>query len=274
MDNKHSKGFKKPFNSNQKTFGDKPTYVRRERTDDLVFGVRAVIEAIRAGREINKIMILKGIDKELFLELKEELAGKDFYIQYVPVEKLNRITTQNHQGVVAFIAPILYHDLRPMVDQVVESKEKACFLFLDRLTDVRNFGAIARTAECQGVTAIVIPARGSVQVTADAIKTSAGALNRIPVCKSNNFKDDLFYLQQSEIRIVACTEKTTTPLYEVNLRGQVAIVMGSEEDGISSDILKMADVRGKIPMLGKISSLNVGVATGMILYERARQLLY
>jgi 23S rRNA (guanosine2251-2'-O)-methyltransferase len=161
-----------------------------------------------------------------------------------------------------------------MIDQAVEKNEKCCFLFLDRLTDVRNFGAIARTAECQGVTAIVIPARGSVQVTADAIKTSAGALNRIPVCKSTVFKDDLFYAQQSGIRIVSCTEKTTTPLYEVNLRGMVAIVMGSEEDGISQDILNMSDVRGKIPMLGKISSLNVGVATGMILYERARQLLY
>ncbi|MBN9292618.1 MAG: 23S rRNA (guanosine(2251)-2'-O)-methyltransferase RlmB [Flavobacteriia bacterium] len=273
MENKRNKTFgKKPSFSGDRQRDERP--FRKEKTENMIFGVRAVIEAVRAGREINKIMILKGIDKELFLELKEELAGKDFNIQYVPIEKLNKITTQNHQGVIADIAPVSYYDLREMANQAIEKEEKPCFLFLDRLTDVRNFGAIARTAECQGVTAIVIPARGSVQVTADAVKTSAGALNRIPVCKSNNFKDDLFYLQQSGIRIVACTEKTATPLYEVNLRGAVAIVMGSEEDGISPDILKMADIKGKIPMLGTISSLNVGVATGMILYERARQLLY
>lgn len=250
------------------------THYRKKEDESLIFGIRAVVEAVKAEREINKILIQKGIDKELFHELKEVLAGKDFYLQYVPVEKLNKLTSQNHQGVIAFTAPIKYFDLKEMIDAAVEKGEKCCFLFLDRLTDVRNFGAIARTAECQGVTAIVIPAKGSVQVSADAIKTSAGALNRIPVCKSNVFKDDLFYAQQSGIRIVSCTEKTTTPLYEVNLRGMVAIVMGSEEDGISPDILKMSDVRGKIPMLGEISSLNVGVATGMILYERTRQLLY
>ena len=167
-----------------------------------------------------------------------------------------------------------YANFEELVDKAVETEEKACFLFLDRLTDVRNFGAIARTAECEGVTAIVIPGKGSVQVTPDAIKTSAGALNRIPVCKVGNLKDSLFYLQQSGFRIVACTEKTDVPLYEVNLRGQIGIVMGSEEDGVSSDILKMADIKAKIPMKGQIASLNVGVATGMILYERLRQELY
>lgn len=254
---------------------NKPSFSRERRQDDtLIFGVRAVIEAINAAREINKIFIQKGIDKALYLELKEALQGKEYNLQYVPVEKLNRLTVQNHQGVVAFMSPIEYHDLRAMIDSTMENEEAANFLFLDRITDVRNFGAIARTAECQGVTAIVIPARGSVQVTADAIKTSAGALNRIPICKSANFKDDLFYAQQSGIRIVACTEKTATPIYNVNLRGKTAIIMGSEEDGISNDLIKLSDVQGKIPMLGKISSLNVGVATGMILYERTRQLLY
>lgn len=245
-----------------------------KKREDIIFGVRAVIEAIRAEKEINKIMIQKGMDKALFLELKEALAGKDFQLQYVPIQGINKITTQNHQGVVAFVSPIVYQDLREIADKAMEKDEKPCFLFLDRLTDVRNFGAIARTAECQGVTAIVIPAKGSVQVTADAIKTSAGALMRIPVCKSSLFKDDLFYLQQSGIRIVAATEKTKTPLYSVNLRGAVAIVMGSEEDGVSNDILKMADIKGQIPMLGEIASLNVSVAAGMILYERTRQILY
>lgn len=255
--------------------GQQKSWTREpKKRDDIVFGVRAVIEAIRAEKEINKIMIQKGIDKALFQELREVLTGKDFLLQYVPVQKLNKITTQNHQGVIAFISPISYQNLREIADKAIENDEKPCFLFLDRLTDVRNFGAIARTAECQGVTAIVIPAKGSVQVTADAIKTSAGALHRIPVCKSELFKDDLFYLQQSGIRIIAATEKTKTPLFSVNLRGAVAIVMGSEEDGVSNDILKMADIKGQIPMLGEIASLNVSVAAGMILYERTRQILY
>lgn len=245
-----------------------------KKKDDFIFGVRAVIEAVKAEREINKIMIQKGIEKELFFELKEVLAGRDIHLQYVPIEKLNKITTQNHQGVIAYISPVVYQDLRTMVDESISKGEKPCFLFLDRITDVRNFGAIARTAECQGVTAIVIPAQGSVQVTADAVKTSAGALNRIPVCKSKYLKDDLFYLQQSGIRLIACTEKTDNNIYTVNLKGAIAIIMGSEEDGISKDLLKMADIKGKIPMIGEIASLNVSVATGMILYERTRQLLY
>lgn len=253
----------------------KKTWTREpKKREDIIFGVRAVIEAVRAEKEINKIMIQKGIDKTLFQELREALTGRELQLQYVPIEKINKITTQNHQGVVAFISPISYQNIREIADKAIENEEKTCFLFLDRLTDVRNFGAIARTAECQGVTAIVIPAKGSVQVTADAIKTSAGALTRIPVCKSDLFKDDLFYLQQSGIRIVACTEKTQTPLFNVNLRGSIAIVMGSEEDGVSNDILKMADIKGQIPMLGQIASLNVSVAAGMILYERTRQLMY
>lgn len=274
MEFKKRKDFKDRKPDSRRDYKDAQRPPREPKDENVIFGVRAVIEAIRSGREINKLMILKGMDKELFFELKEELAGKNFYIQFVPVEKLNRITTANHQGVIAYIAPVEYHDLKTMADEAVEKGEKPCYLFLDRLTDVRNFGAIARTAECLGVTAIIIPGRGSVQVTADAIKTSAGALNKIPVCKSDNLKDDLFYLQQSGFRIVGCTEKTSVPMYEVNLRGSIAIVMGSEEDGISNDILKMCDVKGKIPMSGTISSLNVGVATGMVLYERTRQLLH
>ncbi len=264
------------MNDNRKNnFHSNPreNYVKKEK-EDLIFGIRAVIEAINADREINKIVIQKGIQKELFFELKEAIAGKNYFIQYVPTEKLDRLTDKNHQGVVAYLSPKEYVDFEPLVDQFVESKEKSSFLFLDRLTDVRNFGAIARTAECMGVNAIVIPGKGSVQVTADAIKTSAGALNRIPVCKVGNLKDSIFYLQQSGFRIVCCTEKSSVPLYEVNLRGQIGIVMGSEEDGITNDILNMADIKAKIPMSGKISSLNVGVATGMILYEKIRQELY
>jgi 23S rRNA (guanosine2251-2'-O)-methyltransferase len=250
---------------------DERSYPFKE-AKDIIFGIRAVIEAIRAGREINKILIQKGMQKELFYELKAEIAGKDFNLQFVPVEKLNKLTQQNHQGVIAFISPVEYQKIETLVDAFIEKDQKPCILFLDRLTDVRNFGAIARTAECLGVDAIVIPSRSSVSVTPDAIKTSAGALHKIPVCKSDNLKDSLFYLQQSGLRIVAATEKTSVPLYEVNLRGGVAIIMGSEEDGVSNDILNMADIKAKIPMRGTISSMNVGVSAGIILYERLRQI--
>jgi len=263
------KRFDKPFQKKE----DKYT-PREKENDDIIFGVRAVIEAINSGREINKLMIQKGMQKELFFELKEATANKNYFIQFVPIERLDRLTTGNHQDVIAYLSPMEYANFEELVDKAVEMEEKACFLFLDRLTDVRNFGAIARTAECEGVTAIVIPGKGSVQVTPDAIKTSAGALNRIPVCKVGNLKDSLFYLQQSGFRIVACTEKSSVPLYEVNLRGQIGIIMGSEEDGVSNDILKMCDIKARIPMKGQIASLNVGVATGMILYERLRQELY
>ena len=278
---KEGYGKREEYSANRKftqrdSFGSENKYERREKkdSDEFIFGIRSVIEAIKAEREINKVMILKGINKDLFLELKDALAGKNYYIQYVPQEKLDKVTQNNHQGVIAYVSPISYHNIEKLVEEKLEKGEKPCILFLDRITDVRNFGAIARTAECEGVDAIVIPSRGSVQVTSDAIKTSAGALNRIPVCKSDNIKDSLFYLQQCGLRIVACTEKTNVPLYEVNLRGSVAIVMGSEEDGITSDILNMADIKAKIPMKGEISSLNVGVATGMVLYEKIRQELY
>ncbi|MFN5912740.1 MAG: 23S rRNA (guanosine(2251)-2'-O)-methyltransferase RlmB [Bacteroidota bacterium] len=242
--------------------------------EDLIYGVRSVIEAINAGREINRVLIQKGMNKDLFFELKESLAGKDYPLQFVPPQKLDKLTDANHQGVVAFVSPIEYSQIEPLIDAMLEQGKKPLILVLDRITDVRNFGGIARTAECEGVDAILIPARGSALVTADAIKTSAGALNRIPVCKTNDLKNSLFYLQQSGLRIVACTEKSSVPLYEVNLRGSVAVIMGSEESGISSDLLNMADIKVRIPMKGDIASLNVGVATGMILYERVRQELY
>lgn len=267
--------FKKDFKSDRFDKGaDFKNDYRREFKEptDIIFGVHAVIEAIKSDREINKLLIQKGISKDLFQELKEYTANKNYFIQFVPAEKLDKITQNNHQGVIAYIAPVEYHDIIQMVDEAIENETRPCILVLDRLTDVRNFGAIARTAECMGVQAIVIPSKGSVQVTPDAIKTSSGALNIIPVCKSDVIKDTLFYMQQSGFRIVCCTEKSSVPLHEANLRGPVAIVMGSEEDGISNDLLRLADVNARIPMKGQISSLNVGVATGMILYERIRQI--
>ncbi|MCH2230942.1 MAG: 23S rRNA (guanosine(2251)-2'-O)-methyltransferase RlmB [Crocinitomicaceae bacterium] len=242
--------------------------------DDYIFGVRAVIEAVKADRVLNKIFIQKGMNKELFMELKDALADGSYQLQFVPVEKLNSITDQNHQGVIALTSPIEYHNVEELVEGLLEAGKKPFVLALDRITDVRNFGAIARTAECEGVDAILIPSKGSAQVTADAIKTSAGALNRIKVCKTDSFKDSLFYIQQCGMRIVACTEKSKVPLYETNLRGSVAVIMGSEKDGITSDLINMADISCRIPMRGEIASLNVGVAAGMVLYEKLRQELY
>ena len=247
---------------------------RREPKDEMIFGVRAVIEAIRAGRGFNKILIQKGMDKELFLELKEELKGHHFQLQFVPSEKLNSLTENNHQGVVAIVSPITYHKIEDVVDELLDQDKKPFILALDRITDIRNFGAIARTAECEGVDAILIPSKGSAQVTADAMKTSAGALNRIKVCKAESFKDSLFYIQQSGLRLIACTEKANSPLYQTNLQGAVCVIMGSEMDGITTDLLNLADIHCRIPMRGEIASLNVSVAAGMVMYEKLRQELY
>ena len=256
----------------QRNNSEKRGYKKKER--DLIYGVRAVIEAIKAEREMNKIMIQKGMDKELFMELKEELRGKDFQLQFVPREKLDGLTDNNHQGVVAQVSPIKYHDIKELVEDLLEDGRKPFILVLDRITDVRNFGAIARTAECEGVDAILLPSKGSVQVNADAVKTSAGALNRIKVCRTDNLKDSLFYIQQCGLRLVVCTEKSKVPLYETNLRGAVAIIMGSEKDGVTQDLINMADISCCIPMKGEIASLNVGVAAGMAMYEKLRQELY
>ena len=204
-------------------------------------------------------------------ELKDALAGRDFQLQFVPVQKLDGVIEGNHQGVIAFVSPIEYHDFYSLVDSKLEKKEQLTLLFLDRITDVRNFGAIARTAECQGIDAILIPAKGSALVTADAMKASAGALNRILVCKTDNLKNTLFYLQQSGLRIIACTEKASVPLQSINLRGPVAMIFGSEESGITSDLISMSDARLRIPMKGEIASLNVSVAAGIVMYEKMRQ---
>jgi len=247
---------------------------RKKTSDNLVFGVHSVIEAVKSGKAINRIWIQKNMNKDLFLELKKELNGKEYALQFVPIEKINSLVQGNHQGVVADISPVEYGQIEPFVEDLLAKNEKPFILVLDRITDVRNFGAIARTAACQGVDAILIPDKGSALITPDAIKTSAGALHHLPVCKTKSLKDSLFYLQQCGLRVVACTEKGEVPLYETNLRGSVAVILGSEENGITQDLINLADVRAKIPMFGDISSLNVGVAAGMVLYEKTRQELY
>ncbi len=252
---------------------DKKDYERKPKEDpsDIIYGIRVVIEAIKNEVEINKILIQKGIDKDLFEELRTVLTGKEYQLQFVPVEKLNKLTANNHQGVIAFTSPVEYKNIEELCDQWLSEGKEPCILVLDRITDVRNFGGIARTAACMGVDAILVPSKGSALVSADAIKTSAGALHSIPVCKTDLLKNSLFYLQQSGFQIVSCTEKTKVSAESYSFFGPTAIIVGSEEDGISHDLLKMSDVRLSIPMAGDISSLNVGVATGMILYERLKQ---
>lgn len=241
------------------------------RDNDIIFGVRSVIEAVKAGKEINKIMIQRGMNKELFKELKEELANKTYNLQFVPIQKLNRLTRKNHQGVIAFIAPIAYQNIEDIVTKLFEAGDIPNVMILDRLTDVRNFGAIARTAECTGVHALVIIEKGGVLVTSDAIKTSAGALMRIPVCKVKDLSQVVHYLKSSGINVVACTEKTQKLIQDTDLTLPTAIIMGSEEDGISTKLLAESNEKAKIPMTGEIASLNVAVSAGIVLYESLRQ---
>jgi 23S rRNA (guanosine2251-2'-O)-methyltransferase len=246
---------------------------RNTESDDIIYGVRAVIEAIRSKRPINTIYIQKGMNKELFKELKEELANKKYNLKFVPIHKLNRFTRKNHQGVVAQISPIPYYELSPIVTKLFEEGEIPLLLILDRLTDVRNFGAIARTAECNGVHAIIIPQKDSVSITSDAVKTSAGALNKIPVCQVPDLSAVVHKLKEYGVQIVASTEKTKNIVYDVDFTLPTAIIMGSEEDGVSTKLLAESDVKAKIPMEGTIASLNVSVSAGIMMYECSRQRL-
>ncbi|MCJ7467465.1 MAG: 23S rRNA (guanosine(2251)-2'-O)-methyltransferase RlmB, partial [Maribacter sp.] len=192
-------------------------------------------------------------------------------VSYVPIEKLNRLTPQNHQGVVATISPISFYELEALVEKVLATKKTPLFLLLDQLSDVRNFGAIIRTAECTGVDGIIIQKSGSAPVTADTIKTSAGAAFKVPIVKVDHLKDAIFYLQASGIAVIAATEKAQESLYAVPFNQACAIIMGAEDKGISPSILKVADYTAKLPILGEIASLNVSVACGVFLYEAVRQ---
>lgn len=249
------------------TFTQRP---QRE-SNQMVFGIRAVIEAIRSGKEIESLYMQRGLGGGLLNELKEVLHEYQIPAQQVPIEKLNRLTQKNHQGVVAFISPIIYQKVEDIIPQIFEKGEVPLLLVLDGITDVRNMGAIARTAECAGVHAIVIPAKGSAQINPDAIKTSAGALYKIPVCRHDNFMQTVRFLQESGLQLVCCTEKTKDYLYKPDYTLPTAIVMGSEEDGIRNEIIRIADHLAKIPMFGEIESLNVSVSTGIIVYEAVRQ---
>jgi 23S rRNA (guanosine2251-2'-O)-methyltransferase len=238
---------------------------------DLIYGIRTVLESVRSGQHLERVFIQKNLKGELYKELMGALHKTATPISKVPVERINKFTRKNHQGVVALVSPIQYHDLYHLVTELFETGKNPLIVLLDEITDVRNFGAIARTAECMGVHGLVIPAKGSVQVNEDAVKTSTGAFNYLPVCRQNNLKDAVKYLQESGLQIVACTEKSTRQIHDLNFTIPTAVVLGSEENGISDEIFDLVNVSGKIGMTGSIESLNVSVATGMILYEISRQ---
>ncbi|MBO5932418.1 MAG: 23S rRNA (guanosine(2251)-2'-O)-methyltransferase RlmB [Bacteroidaceae bacterium] len=237
----------------------------------MIFGIRAVIEAIEAGKEIDKLLIKKDLQGDLSRELFNILKGRHIPVQRVPVEKLNRITRKNHQGVIAYTTQITYQHIEDLVPTLFEEGKNPFFVLLDGVTDVRNFGAIARTAECAGVDAIIIPSKNSVSVNADAIKTSAGALHTIPVCREDNLTKSIKYLKNCGIHIAGATEKGNRSYTKGTYDGPVCLIMGAEDRGIPQEHLALCDEWVKIPILGHIGSLNVSVAAGVLIYEIVKQ---
>ena len=249
-----------------KNFKSKPS-----QNPSLIYGIHSITEALEAGKELDKIIIQRGIKNDSIKTITRRASELGVPISQVPLEKLNKLTRKAHQGIVAFLSSITYSSLDHIVTELYHQGKEPFILLLDRITDVRNFGAIARSAECLGVHAIVIPFKGAAQIGPDAVKTSAGALNHIPVCRVKSLKETIKFLQNSGIHVVACTEKTESKLFNIDYKKPIGIVMGSEEDGISDDILRIADDLVAIPMFGKVGSLNVSVATSIILYEAVRQ---
>jgi 23S rRNA (guanosine2251-2'-O)-methyltransferase len=240
---------------------------------DFIFGIRAVIEAIRSGKQIDKLMIKAGLKGELIFELMDLVKSLQIPIQYVPNERINRVTMKNHQGVLAFISPIEFQNIDNILPALFEAGKTPFIVILDKVTDVRNFGAITRTAECAKVDVIIIPEKGSAQISADAVKTSAGALLKIPVCRVKNLAQTIKFLQQSGIQIVAASEKADDYYYKVDFTIPTAILMGAEDKGVDLEYLKVADKMVKIPILGEIESLNVSVAASILIYETVKQRL-
>ena len=239
-----------------------------------IFWLRAIIEAIDSGSTLNKVYLQKGLRGSLFFELETRIKKERITTSFVPVEKLDRLSkNKNHQGAVAQISPIAFADLEKLIDDSLEGTTSTLFLLLDQVSDVRNFGAIIRTAECTGVNWIIIQQSGSAPINAETIKTSAGAAFKIPICRVNHIKDAIYTLQASDIKIVAATEKTEDLIYAIDLKQPIAIVMGSEHRGINPSVLKIVDYTAKLPLLGTIDSLNVSVACGAFLYETTRQRL-
>ena len=236
-----------------------------------IYGIRTVIEAIRSGdKTIDKIFIQIGLTGRLINELEALIRKNKLKSSYVPTQKLNRLSKKNHQGVIARISPIKFYEINQIIEKI-EDKKDALILILDQINDVRNFGAIIRTAEVSGVDAIIIQNQSSAPINADTVKTSAGGVFNVPICKVSHIKDAIYHLKSSKIMIIAASEKAEKNIYDLSLKKSLAIIMGSEERGISPSVLKLSDEMVKLPMFGKIESLNVSVASGIFLYEVIRQ---
>ena len=238
---------------------------------DYIFGIRPVLEAIEASKSIDKILIKRDISGDLIKEVLEKAKEYDIPVQRVPTEKLNRITMKNHQGVIAISCPVIYHNLENLISELYESGKNPLGVLLDGVTDARNFGAIARSAECAGADFIIIPERGSASVTSDSVRASAGALFHIPVCRVKDLDKAISLLHENGLIVIGASEKSNVNYTDMNYTVPVVIVMGAEDTGISNNIIRKCDELAAIPILGKVGSLNVSVACGVILYEAVRQ---
>lgn len=239
--------------------------------EPFIFGIRPAIEAIRSGKEVERVLLRKNLRGESFRELFNLIRELEIPFQFVPVEKLNRLSRQNHQGVIAFLSEITYQEIEDIIPGIFEQGLDPLILYLDGITDVRNLGAIARTAECAGVNAIVIPQRGSAMINSEAVKTSAGALYKIPVCRTPNPSEALLLMKSSGLKLIAATEKGSSSYLDTDLRNPLVLVIGSEGTGIETELLDLCDDRIRIPLAGEIESLNVSVAVGIFLFEIIRQ---
>lgn len=238
---------------------------------NIIFGIYPVKEALNSNVVFDKVFIQKGLDSEKISSLTKELEKANVSVSTVPFEKLNRLTRGNHQGIIAITSPVAFHSLEDVVEKSLQNDKTPLFLILDQITDVRNFGAILRTAECTGVDAVIIQKTGGAPVSGDTVKTSAGAIFKIPICKVEHIKDAIFYLQGSGITTIAATEKAQSNIYSLELNKPLAVIMGSEGKGISKSVLGLVDEKASLPLLGEINSLNVSVACGAFLYEVTRQ---
>ena len=241
------------------------------KNNDIVFGTRPVLEAINSGKTLEKLFIQKNLKKEILEKIKSKLSNKKINISYVPKEKLNRITKKNHQGIICYISPISYQPIEEIIQRVFEKGKDPFVIILDRITDTRNFGAISRVADASGVDAIIIPEKESAIITSDSIKTSAGAINYIPICKVKSLRSTANFLKESGLKLVSCTEKGDKKFYDADLTSPCCIILGSENDGISNSLMDISDERLNIPMKGNVESLNVSSSASVILFEVVRQ---
>ena len=236
-----------------------------------LFGMHPVLEAVKAGKKFEKVLLKQGLEGAQFRELMELLKINEIPFQFVPGERLNRAVRGSHQGVLAYLSQIEYVDIEQLVNNALGRSDNPLLIILDGVSDVRNLGAIARSLECAGGCGIIVPAKGGAAINAEAVKASAGALMRIDTCKVSNLRVAAYYLQQSGFKLIAATEKTDNLIYDVDMTGPCAIIMGSEGKGISQSMLALADERAAIPMTGEITSLNVSVASAIFMYEAVRQ---